>query len=318
VAAADFGLFRDVLNSHFYPAEVEPVGPAAGMKGQRLSAIRLAFTTIGLVRFGATARVDPGDLGTYHVNVPLRGSVVSQCGDQVTAAHPARAAVFSPGQHTLLPLWEADAAQLCIKFDRLAVEREAADLLRGHGLRPIRFSIGFPLADDAGRRWLSILSTILQFAGRSASPADARVVESLERSLVCGLLVTQRHSLSEELTSGVGAVTRRALDPVIEALEAAPDKAYSVADFARMAGLSARSIQYAFQEHYGTTPMRYLRKVRLDRAREDLRQGNGTVADIASYWGFSNLGRFAREYRREFGEFPSDTRRAAPPPRRRG
>lgn len=85
-----------------------------------------------------------------------------------------------------------------------------------------------------------------------------------------------------------------------------------------MAGLSARSIQYAFQEHYGTTPMRYLRKVRLDRAREDLRQGNATVADIASYWGFSNMGRFAREYRTLFGEFPSDTRRVAPPRRRRG
>jgi hypothetical protein len=50
--------------------------------------------------------------------------------------------------------------------------------------------------------------------------------------------------------------------------------------------------------------MRYLRQVRLDRARDDLAQAHGTVADIAYYWGFTNLSRFARAYRDRFGEFP--------------
>jgi transcriptional regulator GlxA family with amidase domain len=85
-----------------------------------------------------------------------------------------------------------------------------------------------------------------------------------------------------------------------------------------MAGLSARSIQYAFQEHYGTTPIRYLRKVRLDRAREDLRQGNATVADIASYWGFSNMGRFRPRVQDAVRRVPvrhPESRAAPAPPR---
>jgi transcriptional regulator GlxA family with amidase domain len=53
--------------------------------------------------------------------------------------------------------------------------------------------------------------------------------------------------------------------------------------------------------------MRYLRQVRLDRAREDLAQAHGSVADIAYYWGFTNPGRFAHAYLDRFGEFPAKT-----------
>ena len=122
--------------------------------------------------------------------------------------------------------------------------------------------------------------------------------------------MSQRHTLTEALHAGsTGRVPRSALDAVVEAMETAPDRAYSLSDLSTLSGLSARSLQYAFQERYGVSPMRYLRRVRLDRAREDLRRGNGSVAEIASYWGFSNLGRFARAYQQQFGEFPSVTRR---------
>jgi transcriptional regulator GlxA family with amidase domain len=61
--------------------------------------------------------------------------------------------------------------------------------------------------------------------------------------------------------------------------------------------------------------MRYLRQVRLNRAREDLTQAHGTVADTAYYWGFTNPGRFARAYRDRFGELPAETLKAGHTPR---
>ena len=94
---------------------------------------------------------------------------------------------------------------------------------------------------------------------------------------------------------------------MVEEIQRAPDRGYTLADLARVAGISARSLQYGFQERHGTTPMRYLRQVRLDRARDDLAQAHGSVADIAYHWGFTNLGRFARAYRDRFGEFPTAT-----------
>lgn len=82
IEAPDFGLFRDTLNSHFYPARVEALDHHADMDNPWLTAIHLTLTTIGYVRFGTTVSVDPGDLSAYHVNVVLSGTVASRCGDQ--------------------------------------------------------------------------------------------------------------------------------------------------------------------------------------------------------------------------------------------
>jgi AraC-like DNA-binding protein len=84
------------------------------------------------------------------------------------------------------------------------------------------------------------------------------------------------------------------------------------ADAARAAGLHTRSLQQATQRHLGISPTVYLRNVRLDRARTDLLQhapGTATVASVARDWGFSNLGRFASNYRVRFGEKPNETLR---------
>jgi AraC-like DNA-binding protein len=63
----------------------------------------------------------------------------------------------------------------------------------------------------------------------------------------------------------------------------------------------------------GTTPMEFLRRVRLERAHRDLLHGEGTVTDIALRWGFPHLSRFARAYRAQYGVLPSETRRARRP-----
>ena len=55
--------------------------------------------------------------------------------------------------------------------------------------------------------------------------------------------------------------------------------------------------------------MRWLRELRLQGARADLRRGDGSVADIALRWGFGHFGRFAADYARRFGEAPSRTLR---------
>jgi AraC-like DNA-binding protein len=308
VAAPDFGLFRDTLNSHFYPARVEALDRDMDMHDPWLTAIHLTLTTIGYVRFGTTVSVDPGDLSAYHVNVVLSGTVDSRCGDQKAIASPRVAAVFSPDRHTQLPRWDADAAQLSIKFPRTRVEQELGALLGRQVVKPIEFRLALPVDGGAGRRWMSILSALLQSVDGLGTAAELRHLESLERSLISGLLISQVHSYTEDLaTDPSRGAPQTAIDRVVEAIQRAPDRGYTLADLARFAGTSARSLQYGFQERYGTTPMRYLRQVRLDRARDDLAQDHGSVADVAYHWGFTNLGRFARAYRDRFGEFPGGT-----------
>ena len=56
--------------------------------------------------------------------------------------------------------------------------------------------------------------------------------------------------------------------------------------------------------------MAYLKKYRLEQVRRILLSDRsyGNVSSIALDWGFAHLGRFAIEYRKLFGEAPSQTR----------
>ena len=81
---------------------------------------------------------------------------------------------------------------------------------------------------------------------------------------------------------------------------------------ARRLGVSVRSLEYCFAETLGLSPVLYIRNVRLNGARRDLKAagpGDATVADIAMKWGFWHLGRFSAFYRELFGESPSETLR---------
>ena len=83
-----------------------------------------------------------------------------------------------------------------------------------------------------------------------------------------------------------------------------------VTDLCKVAGVSQRTLQYAFQDVLGLSPMAYLTRLRLHRARQALRSARAPstrVSAVALDWGFWHFGDFSRAYRECFGEPPSDT-----------
>lgn len=80
---------------------------------------------------------------------------------------------------------------------------------------------------------------------------------------------------------------------------------------AEVAGVRPRTIEAHFRQFLGTTPLGWLRNARLARARQELLRAGpqATVTGIAAASGFTQLGRFAGDYRRRFGELPSETLR---------
>ncbi len=77
-------------------------------------------------------------------------------------------------------------------------------------------------------------------------------------------------------------------------------------------GVSLRTLEMAFRSCMEMPPARYLRWLRLNRAHSSLSQlrpGEASVTQVAMEMGFTEFGRFAGEYRRLFGELPSETLR---------
>jgi transcriptional regulator GlxA family with amidase domain len=85
-----------------------------------------------------------------------------------------------------------------------------------------------------------------------------------------------------------------------------------LSDIAAAAGVTPRSVQYMFRRYCGTTPLEYLRRLRLDRAHRELQAADptvDTVTAIAGRWGFTHAGRFSIAYKQAYGTKPSRTLR---------
>ena len=86
-------------------------------------------------------------------------------------------------------------------------------------------------------------------------------------------------------------------------------EAIRVRDICRETGVTWRTLDRAFRERFEMGPKAYLTRCRLGGVREALAAGpkDLRIADIANAWGFWHMGQFARDYKRLFGELPSET-----------
>lgn len=104
------------------------------------------------------------------------------------------------------------------------------------------------------------------------------------------------------------SVRKRLVDRACEYAMAHLDEPFTIFDMCRQIGTSRRKLQYWFQETLEISPLTYLRLLRLNAVRRELREGTVVcVQDIATRWRFSHLSRFSSEYRYLFGELPSRT-----------
>ncbi|WP_169813072.1 helix-turn-helix transcriptional regulator [Nocardia jejuensis] len=94
----------------------------------------------------------------------------------------------------------------------------------------------------------------------------------------------------------------------VEFMEANLREAIDISDVADAGNVSVRAMQLAFRRELDTTPMAYLRDLRMRAAHGELSErviGDGTtVTSVAIGWGFAHPGRFAIAYRHVYGRSP--------------
>jgi transcriptional regulator GlxA family with amidase domain len=104
---------------------------------------------------------------------------------------------------------------------------------------------------------------------------------------------------------------KQIVDRFVRIAQANLDKPTRIPDLSRAISVEPRRLRRACKAILGVTPVRYLHTLRLSEVRRTLSTQDGaasTITDIASRFGFHELGRFAAAYRAAFGEHPSETR----------
>jgi transcriptional regulator GlxA family with amidase domain len=102
----------------------------------------------------------------------------------------------------------------------------------------------------------------------------------------------------------------RLVERAVSLLRDSISEPVTMAELSRKAGVSERTLRAAFHDVLGLSPKQYALAQRLRAAHDALcvaDPGSTTVTDIATAYGFFELGRFAGRYRHTFGEVPSQT-----------
>ena len=161
---------------------------------------------------------------------------------------------------------------------------------------------------DFWQRTVTYATSTLSRPGAEAPLVLDAVRRLLASAAVTAFTAETAFDVPRDRADATPTTVRRA----VAYLEANPDLEIGVADVARAAHVSIRTLQLAFRRHLDTTPMAYLRRVRLDRVHADLAAADPretTVTAVTALWGFPAVGRFSADYRDTYGEYPRDTLR---------
>ncbi|MBD8875803.1 AraC family transcriptional regulator [Labrenzia polysiphoniae] len=170
-----------------------------------------------------------------------------------------------------------------------------------------------PLATNRRADFQEIVDLSLQAAQRTIGNGEVLDEDTLRKHVfhsVLHITAVSEDAVSPSLNDRQRAlqIGRSTKELVEERLEA--DELPTVVEICTELGISERTLQYAVREYVGLTPVAYLRMCRLNHVRRMLAASDPettTITRVAMRFGFLHLGRFAGDYKRVFGETPSET-----------
>ncbi|KAB7753550.1 AraC family transcriptional regulator [Mycolicibacterium phlei] len=287
-------------------------GHALGAPGRFLVHARTSVGPFAIedIRVAGEVRVTSDPLNRVALVLPRGGRLRSECGRDAAEAAPGEVAVVAQPDapylattldlHTTSVLLESrvlaevatglPAANAQIHFGALAVPDPAATRMLRDTVAYVRDVI---LPDD-------VMATPLVL-GQAARLLAAVTLSTFPNSFTAKSAPCDR-------TDHQPVLLRRA----IEFMDSNVANDIALADIADAVHVTPRAVQYMFRRHLQTTPLQYLRRLRLHYAHQELQaadRANTTVTAIAARWGFAHTGRFAVMYREVYGCSPQDTLR---------
>ena len=179
--------------------------------------------------------------------------------------------------------------------------------------------IGRPLTPPSFPRWTSppapVASRLLQLheaAGHLAKTAPdilakAEVARAIEEALIEAMILCMTEGHSDDVRN-VHRHRARVMRRLEEVLTSTPDRPLYMPQLCATVGASYTMLRDCCQDYLGMSPKRYLWLRRMHLVRQIFRIADPektTVTEIATDYGFWELGRFAVAYRSLFGEAPS-------------
>jgi AraC-like DNA-binding protein len=279
----------------------------------RLAAVPLAgsddaFIGEAEISFGLDVRAQrpAASESPYSVGVVLAGAMRVTLADGEHLAGPGQGVIIDPAA---VERTQVAPGSHFVEFSiaKPSLRRLGAELAPGEGAAAPQFT---PLLQGSLAQRLLYMATQAGEMLHSGGSAHAAQLMFQRWTEMIALTVLHeqpalRTAAPQALAAGVASArVQRALDFI----DANAQRNIELADVAQAAALSASSLLRQFKAQLGLSPGAFLRQVRLDRARAELRRGQGgSIREVALRWGFLNASKFSQAYLQRFGELPRET-----------
>ncbi len=273
---------------------------------------RLRYGEIGITYNNVETRLrTPKPTNYFSLAIPLSGSQVSITDSGRATARPPEARLHSAGSVYDIRR-SADYVAIVVSLSAAGFEHFVGDRIHFLTTPASAFNLKLDMSDEQFAPFASILGALLKALGdgRDDRVQSDIVISRLEEAMWFAF-VDACHEFYEEYEQAAkrGEVSE-AIQRVTTFIEENADRELTLTDLVDVAGMSTRTLYSRFSQAYGSGPMAYLKSVKLNRCRESLLAADPEtefVGDIAALWGFYHLSSFARYYKQEFGELPSET-----------
>lgn len=242
----------------------------------------------------------------------LSGSATYKIGTEQIYCHRDRGAMISPTKSVEME-HTPDSWILGMRIDRKTLEEHLESLTMRSLSKPLEFDGRMDVRTGLG----SHLFRQIRFLADELDREESELLKSplaltgFEQSVMTCLLLGQPHNHSRYLRSSRNAAVPRQVKLVEEYLVAHAEEAVNIGALAKETGYSFSAIYKGFQQFRGYTPLNFLKRTRLVNLRKRLLEAppNVTLTKLATDLGFTHLGRLSADYKKQFGELPSDTLR---------
>ena len=216
-----------------------------------------------------------------------------------SVAMPFECETFASQDDPLLGLYiDIDMAQLHDLIGQMALQEEVGKL----GENDFPLGIGPSTMDEDMKDAVIKLLKALWTETEAKILAPSLVREIYYRAL-CGTQAPVLYSLAR----GNGSFAQ--VGRTIKMMQSNYSKKLEIEDLATTANMSVSAFHKAFKEITCDSPLQYLKKIRLSRARDLIVQQKAKAYMAASEVGYESPSQFSREFKRYFGHSPADLMR---------
>lgn len=148
-----------------------------------------------------------------------------------------------------------------------------------------------------------IKETVMRLLRVLQSPVESKILgKALVRELIFRILVGENGATLLALTIKNTDLAR--IDKALKRIHSDYNQRIDVNSLASMVNMSASTFHRAFKEVTSSSPIQYLKKVRLTKARSLLVENGARVNEAATEVGYESSTQFSREFKRYYGRSP--------------